>query len=128
MLAHRIEVAAMLQNSPARGSSCDERAPNARERTQTAITVNEKADFRAAERCRKSGKVTAFPRLPGLFLDPDGVAAVTAAYDSVLAELNLPHREDAGTRMVAKRVIELAARGERNAQRLAESTLKALCR
>jgi hypothetical protein len=32
-----------------------------------------------------------------LSLDPDAVAAVTLAYDTVLSELRLRHREDAGT-------------------------------
>lgn len=59
--------------------------------------------------------------------DPDAIAPVIAAYHAVLMELRLSHREDAGTLMVAKRVIEIAARGERNPQRLAEATLDALC-
>jgi hypothetical protein len=60
--------------------------------------------------------------------DPDAIAAMTAAYHAVLTELPLSDREDAGTLMVAKRVIEIAARGERNPQRLADATLEALSR
>jgi hypothetical protein len=58
--------------------------------------------------------------------DPEAIAAMTAAYHAVLTELRLSDREDAGTLMVAKCVIEIAARGERNPQRLADATLDAL--
>jgi hypothetical protein len=58
--------------------------------------------------------------------DPDAIAVMTAAYHAVLTELRLSDREDAGTLMVAKRVIEIAARGERNPQRLADATLVAV--
>jgi hypothetical protein len=60
--------------------------------------------------------------------DPDAIAAMTAAYQTVLAELGLSDREDAGTLRVAKCVIEMAARGERNPQRLTEATLARLLR
>jgi hypothetical protein len=60
--------------------------------------------------------------------DPDAIAVMTAAYHAVLTELRLSDREDAGTLVVAKRVIEIAARGERNPQRLADATLEALSR
>jgi hypothetical protein len=60
--------------------------------------------------------------------DPEAIAVMTAAYHAVLTELRLSDREDAGTLMVAKRVIEIAARGERNPQRLADATLEALSR
>jgi hypothetical protein len=60
--------------------------------------------------------------------DPDGIAAMTAAYHAVLTELRLSDREDAGTLRVAKCVIEIAARGERNPQKLVDATLEALLR
>jgi hypothetical protein len=60
--------------------------------------------------------------------DPEAIAAMTAAYYAVLTELRLSDREDAGTITVAKQVIEIAARGERNPQRLADATLDALTR
>jgi hypothetical protein len=62
------------------------------------------------------------------FFEPESVAAMGAAYRAVLAELDLPDRENAGTLMVAKRVIEMAARGERDPHRLAIDTLELLCR
>jgi hypothetical protein len=64
----------------------------------------------------------------GASFDPEGVAAMIVAYHAVLAELRLPDREDAGTRMVASRVIEMAAKGERDARRIADATLEALSR
>jgi hypothetical protein len=77
---------------------------------------------------KKQSKVEAsLPHL-SLWLDPDAVAAVTLAYDAILSELQLPHREDAGTLMVAKRLIEVAARGERGPQALADATLRVLSR
>jgi hypothetical protein len=60
--------------------------------------------------------------------DPDAIAAMTAAYQAVLTELRLSDCEDAGTLRVAKCVVEIAARGERNPQRLADATLEALSR
>jgi hypothetical protein len=60
--------------------------------------------------------------------DPDAITAMTAAYHAVLTELRLCDCEDAGTLRVAKCVIEIAARGERNPQRLADATLEALSR
>ena len=51
-----------------------------------------------------------------------------AAYHAVLQELRLVDRQDAGTLMVAKHIVELASLGERNAQRLAEATLARLSR
>jgi hypothetical protein len=62
------------------------------------------------------------------YFDPDAIAVMTAAYHAVLTELRLSDREDAGTLRVAKCIIEIAARGERNPQRLADATLDALSR
>jgi hypothetical protein len=56
------------------------------------------------------------------------VAAMGTAYRTVLAELELPDCENAGTLMVAKRVIEMAARGEHDPLRLAATTLELLSR
>jgi hypothetical protein len=53
---------------------------------------------------------------------------MAAAYHAILEELRLSDREDAGTLMVAKRVIEVAALGEHDPQRLADATLELLSR
>jgi hypothetical protein len=48
--------------------------------------------------------------------------------DTGPAALSRYHREDAGTLVIAKHVVELAGLGERDAQRLAEATLARLAR
>jgi hypothetical protein len=60
--------------------------------------------------------------------DPDLTAAMCTAYRAVIMELRLSEREDAGTLMVAKRVVEIAGRGERDPHRLARATLELLLR
>jgi hypothetical protein len=56
------------------------------------------------------------------------LAAMVVAYHAVLQELRLVDREDAGTLMIAKHIVELAGQGERDARRLAEAALGALSR
>jgi hypothetical protein len=58
--------------------------------------------------------------------DPETISAIAAAYDAVLRELGLSERDDERTRMVAKRVIEFASRGELDSKRLKIATLAAL--
>ena len=58
--------------------------------------------------------------------DPEALSAIVAAYGAVLRELGLSEGDDAGTRIVAKRLIEFAARGERDTERLKIATLEAL--
>jgi hypothetical protein len=48
------------------------------------------------------------------------------AFDAVLKQRGLVDREDAGTLMIAKHIVELAGQGERDARRLAEAALGAL--
>jgi len=58
--------------------------------------------------------------------DPEITSAMAAAYDAILIELGLSESDDAGRRMVAKRVIEFASHGERESERLKIATLAAL--
>ena len=74
------------------------------------------------------GAVVALIRAQGASFDPEAISAMTAAYHAILKELRLSDREDAGTLMVAKRVIEVAALGERDPQRLADAALELLSR
>jgi hypothetical protein len=74
------------------------------------------------------GAVVALIREQGAAFEPEAIAAMTAAYHAILKELRLSDREDAGTLMVAKRVIEVAALGERDPQRLADAALELLSR
>jgi hypothetical protein len=65
-------------------------------------------------------------REQGASFEPEVISAITAAYHAALRELGLSESDDAATRMVAKKVIELAARGERDPERLKIATLAAL--
>ena len=51
-----------------------------------------------------------------------------ATYHAVLHQLGLSAVEDGATLMVAKRIVELAARGERDPERLTAATLEAISR
>jgi hypothetical protein len=64
----------------------------------------------------------------GVAFEPEVLAAMVVAYHAVLQELRLVDREDAGTLMIAKHIVELAGQGERDARRLAEAALGALSR
>ena len=57
------------------------------------------------------GAAAALIREQGAAFEPEAIAVMTAAYHAILKELRLSDREDAGTLMVAKRVIEVAALG-----------------
>jgi hypothetical protein len=57
--------------------------------------------------------------------DADHIAAITAAYENVLASLGLVDRSDPMTELVAKKVIACAADGERDATRIRECALQA---
>jgi hypothetical protein len=65
-------------------------------------------------------------REQGASFDPEVISAMVAAYHAALRELGLSEADDAATRAVAKRVIEFAARGERDSERLKTATLEAL--
>ena len=59
---------------------------------------------------------------------PDEIAILTSAYDGVLHTLALTDPDDPAITMVAKCIIEIAKRGERDPVRLQVETLKALRR
>ncbi len=58
--------------------------------------------------------------------DPDTVKALMNAYEQACAALALVDRTDPLTEIVAKKVIEYAKSGERDAARLCEAVLKEL--
>jgi hypothetical protein len=57
---------------------------------------------------------------------PDDLRAMTAAFDSALTKLGLKDRTDPATELVAKRIIALAKRGERDPVKLCEGALSFL--
>jgi hypothetical protein len=65
-------------------------------------------------------------REQGLAFDPDDLARLDVAYHAVLHELGLADVEDRATLMVAKRIVDRAALGERDPERLAAAAVGAL--
>jgi hypothetical protein len=152
MLAPAAGESAMLENLAAEIIHCYERARQAREKAKVASSDEFRADFIAAEsrwlalaysyerqhqlsrtvsefdRRRKAGAITRMLREQGGAFDPDVVAQLDIAYHTVLHHLGLADREDGATLMVARRVIDLAAQGERDPERLTAGTLEALSR
>jgi hypothetical protein len=57
---------------------------------------------------------------------PDDLEAMTAAFDQTLHKLGLKDRTDAATAIVARKLIELAKRGERDPAKLCAAVLKSL--
>jgi hypothetical protein len=58
--------------------------------------------------------------------DPDAVSAMTAAYEAVLQSIQLIDRTDPLTDIVARRVIDYGAAGERDAIIIRDGVLKEL--
>jgi hypothetical protein len=57
---------------------------------------------------------------------PDEIKVLTAAYEEALRTLRLANRSDPKTEIVAKKIIELAQRGERDPVRLRECAIRSL--
>ena len=137
----------MLQNLDAEISDCYERARRARKKSELAINNEFKGDFLAAEgrrlalalsyelraatsafvefdRRRKVGTINVMLREQGLAFDPEAVARLEIAYHAVLHQLGLVDREGEATLSVAKRIVDLAAEGERDPKRLTAATVK----
>jgi hypothetical protein len=64
------------------------------------------------------------PFLEGNSFGPDDLQAMTAAFEAALDKLGLKDRTDAATELVAKRIIALAKRGERDPVKLCEDALR----
>ncbi len=58
--------------------------------------------------------------------DPHAIEIMAAAYDAVCKALSLADRNDPLTALVAKKIIELASRGERDPDLIYREALKAL--
>ena len=63
--------------------------------------------------------------LHGSVFGPETIEVMSAAYEGVCKTLGLADRTDPITQLVAKKIIELAERGERDPDRLHSETLKA---
>lgn len=62
--------------------------------------------------------------LKGHAFGPDEVEVLSSAFEAALEELGLVDRNDPAVQLVAKRIIELAQRGERDPARLREGAVK----
>ena len=56
--------------------------------------------------------------------DPEATQAMSAAFEGVCAALGLPHTNVRERKVIATRIIELARRGERNADQLRDRVLR----
>ena len=65
-----------------------------------------------------------YRRLAGAAFDDRAVKAMAVAYEAVLLDLKLIDRDDALTEIIANKIIECAATGERDADRLRGVTLQ----
>jgi hypothetical protein len=142
----------LLQTLAAEVIRCHERARQARQRAERAINDQLKSDLLAAEgrwlalalsyerqhqlsrtvadfdEHRKAGAITLTLRERRMALGFYDVTRLTVAYHAVLDQLGLSEREDAATLMVAKRIVDLVAQGERDPERLTAATVEALAK
>jgi hypothetical protein len=58
---------------------------------------------------------------------PDEIDALVCAFDDTLRELELVDRGDPAAMVVAKLIVDLAKKGERDPIRLRQGTLRAAC-
>ena len=58
--------------------------------------------------------------------DPDTIAVMVTAFEDALRELRLTDRADPATELVARKVIELAERGERDPARFRDQVVRSL--
>jgi hypothetical protein len=138
----------MAQNLATEAIKCYERARLARERAGST-TDKFKADFVAAERrwlilaetyehlhrlssmagfdrLRKAGAITRTLLEQGVALDPDDVTKLEVAYYAVIRHVGLVQHEEVATRLLARRIVQLASEGQRDPERLMAAAIKAL--
>lgn len=65
-------------------------------------------------------------QLRWLAFEPETVQAMTAAFDQVAAALHVADKADPFRYVIAKKIIEIARKGERQAERLRDRALKDL--
>jgi len=83
---------------------------------------------------RSAGRKKQEPRMgsilpfiePGHAFDPESIQVLSAAYDRAMRELHDNGQPVLVQEIVARRIIQLAARGERDPERLSETALASL--
>jgi hypothetical protein len=131
----------MLETISAEIIYCRERARLARDKADTAATAEAKNDYLAAKArwlalarsCEQQDRLSkalgenerkeARPVSPSArgrtyALDPEVIAIVSSAFHTVFAELDLSNSDNILALRVARRIIELAAQGQRDPERL----------
>jgi hypothetical protein len=68
--------------------------------------------------------VVPFQNVPEEAFEPEVIEIMVAAYDGVCKAVNLSNVDNAFTRLVAKMVLRLAQRGERDPDRICQQVLK----
>jgi hypothetical protein len=58
--------------------------------------------------------------------DPEEIQYVVKAYDDALSALGLASRDDPATRLLAKKIIEIARTGERNPSKIRRRAIEEL--
>jgi hypothetical protein len=120
---------------------CRERARQARERTEAATEADAKRNHLAAEERwlaladsyelqqrlssmlhEHTASIARMSKRGGRAFDP--VAIMGSAFSAVFAELGLSDRDDVVALGAARRIIELAAAGERDPERLRAATIR----
>ena len=138
----------MLQYVSAEIIYCRERARQARERAGAATETEAKRDHLAAEerwlalarsyelqgrlstmlheheRSDGAVPVARMARDRGRAFDPEVVAIMGFAFSAVFADLGLSNRDEVVALRAARRIIELAAAGERDPERLTVATIR----
>jgi hypothetical protein len=64
--------------------------------------------------------------LHGRAFSPEDIIVISAAFEDTLRTLGLADRDDPATKIVAKKILELASRGERDPVQLRERVVQAL--
>jgi hypothetical protein len=139
----------MLQSLPAEIIYCYERARLARNLAARAFNDRFKADFVAAERRwmalaqsyerqhqlsrflaefsrrRRAGPIVQMAHEQRVAFGPDEVMLMDTAFHVALEQLGLLDREDGMALMIARRIIEVAGKGERDPKRMASAAVDA---
>jgi hypothetical protein len=126
---------------------CQERARLARQKADAAATDKARGDHLAAEarwlalvrsyelqhrlsrvlgenaHAAGTGSITRMARDRGRAFDPEVVAIISSAFRAVVADLGLVDRDENVALRAARRIIDLAGEGERDAERLKAATL-----
>ena len=62
----------------------------------------------------------------GARFDPEGIQAISNAFDETLSRLHLVNRNDPISEYIAKKIIECAQKGERDPAKLRDFAMKAI--